>query len=56
MTNINHNPQNDFPIGYSGVNDAEDTEGHIKRGYVGEAEEAERHLEDADTEGHIRLG
>ena len=39
MTNVNHNPANDFPIGSLGMDNAEDTEGHIVRTYVGEADE-----------------
>ena len=31
MTNVNHNPANDFPIGSLGMDNAEDTEGHIER-------------------------
>jgi len=54
MTNVNHNPANDFPIGSLGMDNAEDTEGHIKRTYVGEADEVSPRLEEADTEGHIK--
>lgn len=56
MTNINQNPLNDFPIGRGDIGNAEDTEGHIKRGDLSEADEIKRDLEEADTEGHIRLG
>ena len=30
MTNVNHNPTNDFPIGRLGIDDANDTEGHAQ--------------------------
>ena len=50
MTNVNHNPTNDFPIGRLGIDHAEDTEGHaVKRGLD------EVHLEEADTEGHLKF-
>ncbi len=55
MTNVNHNPANDFPIGSLGMDNAEDTEGHIKRGPLGQDDQVVR-LEDADTEGHVVRG
>ncbi len=57
MTNVNHNPSNDFPIGSLGMDNAEDTEGHV-HGRLGEADEVNHRLEEADTEGHVhgRLG
>lgn len=56
MTNVNHNPTNDFPIGRLGIEDA-DTEGHV-HSKLGEADEIHAHVEEADTEGHVhaRLG
>jgi hypothetical protein len=53
MTNVNHNPANDFPIGRLGMDEA-DTEGHIKHSHVGEADEVHGRVEEADTEGHIK--
>ena len=40
MTNVNHNPSNDFPIGSLGMDNAEDTEGHV-HGRLGEADEVD---------------
>ena len=52
MTNVNHNPSNDFPVGSLGMDNADDTEGHTKSSYLSEADEV--HLEEADTEGHSK--
>jgi hypothetical protein len=54
MTNVNHNPANDFPIGSLGMDNADDTEGHVKRTLVGEADELINRVEEADTEGHVK--
>jgi hypothetical protein len=53
MTNVNHNPTNDFPIGRLGIDDADDTEGHGKHSLLSEDDESKK-LEEADTEGHRR--
>ncbi len=52
MTNVNHNPANDLPIGGLGMDSVEDTEGHI-HGRLGEADEIHGRVEETDTEGHI---
>jgi len=54
MTNVNHNPTNDFPIGRLGIEEA-DTEGHIKVPHLTEDDEFDRHVEEADTEGHLKF-
>ncbi len=55
MTNVNHNPANDFPIGSLGMDNAEDTEGHIRaRPMWARPMRSSRRLEEADTEGHIK--
>ena len=53
MTSVNHNPANDFPIGSSAMDNADDTEGHIVKSHVGEADEVTSRVEESDTEGHI---
>ena len=53
MTNVNHNPTNDFPIGRLGIDDANDTECHARSSHLAEDDESKK-LEEADTEGHAR--
>ncbi len=55
MTNVNHNPTNDFPIGRLGIDDANDTEGHARSSHLAEDDESKK-LEEADTEGHLKFG
>ena len=50
MTNVNHNPTNDFPIGRLGIDDANDTEGHARSSHLGEDDESKK-FEEADIEG-----